>query len=110
MPDLVRESVILGFKFCPVCSLCYFKLHLAFHTPGPQMFLCRATDGFFEQTLHGWLETTFFMTGFDVFANLDFQKAPEMWRRRCHIKNEHHIWTHHAQVPLRLLTGISFLP
>ena len=37
MPDLVRESVIFGSKFCPVCELCYFTIHLAFYSPERQV-------------------------------------------------------------------------
>ena len=39
MPDLVRESAILGSKFCPVCELCYFTIHSASHSPGLQIFM-----------------------------------------------------------------------
>ena len=37
MPNLVRESAVLEYKFCPVCELCSFTMHLAFHSPRPHI-------------------------------------------------------------------------
>ena len=37
MPDLVRESTVVGSKFYPVCELRAFTIHLAFHSPGPHI-------------------------------------------------------------------------
>ena len=35
LPHLVLDSAVLGSKFCPVCVLCSFPKHLAFHSPEP---------------------------------------------------------------------------
>ena len=34
-------------KFCPVCGLCYSTMHLAFHSPGPQIISLHSHDWFF---------------------------------------------------------------
>ena len=53
MPDLKRESAVLGSKFCPVCEFYYFTINLAFHSPAEadcivsnaRMFKDQSSDG-----------------------------------------------------------------
>ena len=50
------------FKFCPVCELCSFTIHWLSTLLDRKLFLFRAMDWYFGQTLHLWLEITFFVT------------------------------------------------
>ena len=69
MSDLVQESAVLGSKFS-LFATCVRLLYLWLTTHlDRKVFLCRSMDWVFGQTIHGWLQSTFFMAWFPVFAS-----------------------------------------
>ena len=66
MPDVVRESAVLGSKICPVC--CVIIINTLSTCLDRKLSLCGVMDWIFGQTLHGWLEGTLSMRWFAVFA------------------------------------------
>ena len=69
MLDLVGESAVLGYKFCSVCKLCYFTIHLVFHSPGPQICFYASHELIFlnKPFMGGW-KVHFFYDTVTVFA------------------------------------------
>ena len=51
-----------------------------------KLFLCRAMDWFFGQTLHGWLKSIFFMTWFTVWPFFLNKKCKKICGRNGSIK------------------------
>ena len=101
MPDLVRESAVWVSKFCSVCELCYFTIHLASVSPGPHIVplpshrLIFWTEPFYNRFYR-----------FCLILALWEQKMLKIWGRNNPIKNIYHILTHQAQIVSKIL--ISF--
>ena len=95
---LLRESAVLGSKFCPVCELYNFTLHLSFHSRGPQIvfwthpswvagkYICHELACHFRLIL--------------AFLTKKYQKYGE---GMVLSKNKCCIWTQPTQIPLRIL-------
>ena len=76
MPDLVQEITILGSKFCPVCELSSFTVHLALHSTRLQI-VPLLIHGSILITFHGLQGNTFYMIRFAICHNfgLFFHKS-----------------------------------
>ena len=72
------------------------------------LFLCRAMDWFFWQTLDGWLESTFLWRDLLFLPNFGLFWTKNMEKEWSHKKINAHIWTLHSQIPLWVLGTNSF--
>ena len=91
MPELVRESGAWGSKFYPFCDLCYFAIHLAFHSPELQI-VSSQSHGWSFWAKPSWVagKYIFYDVGCCFCPILAFfeQKVPKRWRRNGPIKKQ----------------------
>ena len=71
----VTFCAVLGSKFCPVCRLCHFTLHLAFHFRGPQIVFWTHPSWVAGKYICHELACHFRL----ILAFFD-QKVPKIWR------------------------------
>ena len=102
MPDLVRESAILGSKFCPVCELCYFTIHSASHSPGLQIVSLQSHGLIFmDKPFMGGCKVHFLWHGLQFMPNFDlfWTKIAKNMDMEWSYQKINVIWTNHTQIP-----------
>ena len=104
MPDLVRESAVLGSNFCPVCEFCHFTIHSASHSPGPQIVSLQSHGLIFmDKPFMGGCKVHFLwhdllsLPNFDLFWTKIAKHLEMEWSYQ---KNKCHIWSNHTQIPI----------
>ena len=95
--DLVQEHAI-------VCELCWFTIHLAFHSPGPQIVSLQSHDWFF------WTNPSIMgVWKVHYLWGILYKKCQKHGEGMFPLKTKCHIWTHRTQIPLWIPISFYYL-
>ena len=95
--DMVKEFAVLGSKYCPVCKLCYFTIHLDLHSLELQTVSLQSHGLIFRLNPSRMAGKYIF---YDVICH--FHLILASFNKKCQNmeKENKHKWTHHSRIPL----------